>query len=145
MKPLLLEKFLPYRLSYLSNIISGKLAKLYAQDFQIAPQEWRVMAILNRFPDSSAASVCERTALDKVAVSRALKSLNEKNLINKHFCKDDRRRSILSLSDQGLSLYRQIEPLASAYEATIISILDEKEREQLDHLIGKLTQHALTT
>jgi len=143
MKPLLLEKFLPYRLSYLSNIISRRLEKLYAEDFKIAPQEWKVIAILHHFPRSSAAQVGERTAMDKVAVSRAIKSLEGRNLISKDFCADDRRRSILTLTPQGQEIYRQVEPLATAYEKDMTDILNAQEQQQLDHLIRKLTDHAL--
>ena len=37
--------------------------------------EWRVMAVLARFEGLSAREVAERTAMDKVAVSRALARL----------------------------------------------------------------------
>ena len=39
--------------------------------FALTIPEWRVIAILGRFPGLSAVEVAERTMLDKVAVSRA--------------------------------------------------------------------------
>ncbi|MET0550795.1 MAG: helix-turn-helix domain-containing protein, partial [Xanthomonas sp.] len=70
-----LERFLPYRISVLSNRISQEIARLYAGRFGLNVTEWRLLAVLGRFPDLSATELAERTAMDKVAVSRAVASL----------------------------------------------------------------------
>ncbi|WP_417320396.1 MarR family winged helix-turn-helix transcriptional regulator [Emcibacter sp.] len=140
--PLLLEKFLPYRLSYLSNIVSRRLAAIYGEKFGIAPPEWKVMAHLHRFPDISAADVAEKTALDKVAVSRAVNSLLDKGLIQRSYAQEDRRRSILNLTNKGGDIYRQIEPLVTEYETALLDALDDREKADLDRLISKLTIRA---
>ncbi len=41
-----LEQFLPYRLSVLSNRVSGNIAKLYGDRYGLAIPEWRVITIL---------------------------------------------------------------------------------------------------
>ena len=75
--PLELERFLPYRLSILSNRVSQAIAREYTERFNLSMTEWRVMAVLARFNGEgmSAREVAERTAMDKVAVSRALARL----------------------------------------------------------------------
>ncbi|MFC7047740.1 MarR family winged helix-turn-helix transcriptional regulator [Emcibacter nanhaiensis] len=140
--PLLLEKFLPYRLSYLSNIVGRRLATIYSEKFGIAPPEWKVLAHLNRFPDISAAEVADKTALDKVAVSRAVNSLLDKGLVERSYAREDRRRSILNLSDKGRETYNQIEPLVRDYESVLLNALDDEEKQDLDRLITKLTGRA---
>src|SRR3546814_10587439 len=70
-----LERFLPYRLSLLSNRISAAISRAYASRFALSITEWRVMAVLARFPGLSSKEVAERTAIDKVAISRALSNL----------------------------------------------------------------------
>ncbi|WP_138378854.1 MarR family winged helix-turn-helix transcriptional regulator [Luteithermobacter gelatinilyticus] len=144
-KHLLLEEFLPYRLSYLSNMIGRRLANIYAKQFKISPSEWKVMALLNRFPNISAAEVAERTALDKVAVSRAVNSLLDKGHVRRHYAEEDRRRSILSLTNEGQDIYNRIEPLVTDYERLLLKTLNAEEQAQLDTLIRKLTQHAEKT
>lgn len=138
---LILENFLPYRLSYLTNIISRKLAGLYSQRFGITTHEWKIMANLNHSPDISAAEVGERTVMDKVAVSRAVSGLCDKGLVDKIFSPQDRRRSVLSLTKKGKKIYGQIEPLVTGYEKSLLTILSRKELSQLDHLLTKLTGH----
>ena len=55
-----LEHFLPYRLSVLSNRISQDIARLYADRFQLNVTEWRLLAVLGRYPDLTATELVER-------------------------------------------------------------------------------------
>ena len=82
---LFLGDFLPYRLSVLSNKISRAIADGYEERFQLSLPEWRVMAILGGEPELSAGEVAERTAMDKVAVSRAVKKLLDNGRIERTF------------------------------------------------------------
>ena len=72
---LMLERFLPYRLSVLSNTVSKGIAALYADRFGITIPEWRALAVLGRFGPVTSAEICSRTAMDKVQVSRAIQRL----------------------------------------------------------------------
>lgn len=138
---LILESFLPYRLSFLTNIISRKLSRLYADQFGITAHEWKILATLNRYPNISAAKAGEKTAMDKVAVSRAVKELCNKGLLHKIFSDEDRRRSMLSLTEEGMNIYQQIEPLVTDYDHSLMQSLNNQELDQLDHLLNKLTTH----
>lgn len=133
-----LSEFLPYRLSVLSNRISRSIADEYEDQFHLSQSEWRVMAILGEEPNLSAGQVAERTAMDKVAVSRAVNRLLEHGRIERHFADDDRRRSVLALSKPGQETYREITPIALAYEARLLGHFSEDEKTQLDDLLRKL-------
>ena len=43
-----LDDFLPYRLSVLTNRVSGAIARHYSERFGLSVPEWRVMAVLGR-------------------------------------------------------------------------------------------------
>jgi len=133
-----LEHFLPYRLSVLSNRISQTIASAYAARFGIGVTEWRVIAVLGRYPGLSANEVAERTAMDKVAVSRAVSRLLERGLLQRDTHGDDRRRSVLELSEAGYGVYDEVVPLALAFERQLLSPLDAGERAMLDVLLSKL-------
>jgi len=141
---LVLEKFLPYRLSYLTNIISRKLARLYSEEFGITAHEWKILANLNRHPDISAAEVGEKTAMDKVAVSRAVSGLCYKGLVDRKISQQDRRRSVLNMTAEGKKIYGQIEPLVIDYEKALLNTLSPKELSLFDQLLDKLTRHVET-
>lgn len=136
--PLELERFLPYRLSILSNTISQAIADDYQRRFDLSVTEWRVMAVLARFDGLSAREVAERTAMDKVAVSRALARLVEAGRVDRAIHDGDKRRSVLNLSEAGWTIHDQIAPLARAREREVLARLDTQERLWLERILDKL-------
>ncbi|MCD9031719.1 MarR family winged helix-turn-helix transcriptional regulator [Luteimonas sp. Y-2-2-4F] len=136
--PLRLERFLPYRLSVLSNRVSSAIAQVYSDRFGLAITEWRVMAVLGRFPELSANEVAQRTAMDKVAVSRAVSRLLESGRLERETHGGDRRRSVLRLSPEGLRIYREVAPLALAFEQRLLAGMNEDERALLFGLLDRL-------
>ena len=142
---LILQKFLPYRLSVLSNRISQAIADRYVEKFSLTLPEWRMIAVLGEESDLSAAEVSQRTAMDKVAVSRAVKNLLASDRLERHFSNDDRRRSVLSLSDKGREVYQKVLPLALSYEAMLLSGLSAEEQDFLGNILDKLDDIQLHT
>ena len=124
-----LEDFFPYRLSVLSNTVSTTVARAYDKRFKVSIPEWRVIAILGRFPGLSAVEVAERTMLDKVAVSRAVTKLIKKGRIDREFADADKRRSILNLSEEGKKLHDEIAELALAFERDLLEGRSDLGRE----------------
>lgn len=138
-QPLLkLEEFLPYRLSVLSNQVSQGIAQTYADRFGLTVTEWRVIAILGRFPATPARTVAERSAMDKVAVSRAVRRLLEAGLIRRESDHSDRRAKPLRLTGDGAAVYAAIVPAALAYEQRLLAALLPEEQVALDALLAKL-------
>ena len=139
-----LDRFLPYRLSVLSKLVSSAIAGSYSARFGINIPEWRVMAVLAMQPDLSAAQVAERTAMDKVAVSRAVSSLLEKGRIERSVSPGDRRRSMLKLSSEGARIYAEVVPLALRHERSLLDVLDVADREALERILDTLLGRART-
>lgn len=137
-----LDHFLPYRLSVLSNTVSSALAGAYARRFGLTIPQWRVVAVLARSPGLSAAGVAERTAMDKVAVSRAVTGLKRSGRVRRVLAAHDRRRSVLTLTTRGLAVYRQIVPLALAYERRLLGELSPAEQAQFELLLGRLQKRS---
>jgi len=140
--PLKLEQFLPYRLSILSNKVSQSIAREYEQRFDLSVTEWRVMAVLARFDALSAREVAERTAMDKVAVSRALARLVDAGRVSRRTHDGDKRRSVLRLSARGWKIHDAVAPLALQHERELLGQLSLAEREVLSRILDKLTAGA---
>ncbi len=139
---LILEDFLPYRLSILSNTVSSTIASAYNKRFGLSIPEWRVIAILGRFPGISAVEVAERTLMDKVAVSRAVTKLIKTGRIDRQFADADRRRSILHLSEEGRNVHDEIAPLALKFEEDLLHGLSEEEIQTLNVVMERLLAKA---
>jgi DNA-binding MarR family transcriptional regulator len=134
-----LERFLPYRLSVLSNRISQEIAGLYADRFALNVTEWRLLAVLGRYPDLSATELAERTAMDKVAVSRAVASLVADGRLTRKVDGSDRRRARLRLSAKGYRIYDEVAPLALQYEQGLLAGLSGEDRTILEALLSRLS------
>lgn len=141
-RELILEDFLPYRLSILSNTVSATIAGAYSKRFGLSIPEWRIMAVLGRHPGLSAVEVAERTLMDKVAVSRAVAKLIKSGRITRRFADQDRRRSILHLSAAGEAVYAEVAPLALKFEEDLLHGLSEAEVHTLDVLLERLLARA---
>lgn len=142
MTELILEDFLPYRLSILSNTVSSTIARIYDKRFDLSIPEWRVIAILGRFPGISAVEVAERTLMDKVAVSRAVSKLIKYGRIDRQFADADRRRSILNLSEEGQRVHDEIAPLALKFEQDLLHGFGDEEVRTLNVLMERLLARA---
>ena len=142
-KRLRLDEFVPYRLSVLTNTVSAAIAGAYAERFGLSIPEWRVLAVLAMEPGLSAASVAERTAMDKVAVSRAVSGLLRTRRLVRAFADADRRRSVLRLSAEGEEVYWRVVPFARRYEQRLLADLSRDQRAQLKALLDHLHARAL--
>jgi len=135
-----LERFLPYRLSVLSNRLSSAISRAYIDRHAIGVTEWRVMAVLGRYPERSASEVARRTAMDKVAVSRAVARLQQAGLLEREVHDGDRRRSVLRLSPAGREVHDEVAPQALAFEQRLLEGMDARERELLFRLLDRLDE-----
>jgi len=139
---LVLDDFLPYRLSVLSNRVSRAIAKRYSLAFDLTIPEWRIIAVLGQRAGLTATEIAEATEMDKVAVSRAVAKLVAKKRVAARDDRQDARRQLLSLTAQGQSLHARIAPMALAAEAQLLAALSAEERAQLDRLLTRLSQVA---
>jgi DNA-binding MarR family transcriptional regulator len=139
-EPLELERFLPYRLSILSNRISQAIARDYQERFDLSMTEWRVIAVLARYDDEglSAREVAARTEMDKVAVSRALARLVAARRVLRRAHEGDKRRSVLLLSAKGWKIHDAIAPLARGHERALLAQLEPEERRVLRKVLDTL-------
>ena len=137
-----LAHFVPYRLSILSNRVSSAIARTYSDRFDLTIPEWRVMAILGGAAGLSAGDVAQRTAMDKVQVSRAIARLVENKRVQRVVDAADGRVARLSLTAKGRAIYDEVAPLALELEAKFLDVLSPAERASLDRIMTKLNAQA---
>jgi DNA-binding MarR family transcriptional regulator len=133
-----LSEFLPYQLSITSNAVSGRIALEYRQRFGLSVPEWRVMAVLG---DSGALTQRELTMLtlmDKVAVNRACKVLEERGLARRQPNAQDGRSHLLDLTAQGVRMRDEIMPLALEMERRLFSNFTTEEVAQFRSLLERV-------
>ena len=126
-KRLILDRFIPYRLSVTSNIVSDAIASAYDALFGLTIPEWRLIAVVAEQDGITQQGVCTTTGMDKVTVSRAAIALVDRGLIARVRNSADRRSRLLALTPDGEALYAGIAPKALDFESRIFATFPRKD------------------
>lgn len=133
-----LSQFLPYQLSVASNAVSGRIALEYRTRFGLSIPEWRVMAVLGDAGSLTQRDLTQRTLMDKVAVNRACKLLEERELAERTPNEQDGRSHLLELSAAGKAMHDEIMPLAKHMEQQLFDGFSKEEIEQFSAMLARL-------
>jgi DNA-binding MarR family transcriptional regulator len=136
-----LSSFLPYQLSTASNAVSGRIALEYRTRFGLSVPEWRVMAVLGDSGPLTQRDLTRRTLMDKVAVNRACRVLEERELAVREPNEHDGRSHMLALTEVGQAMHSQIMPLATEMERRIFEGFSDAEVTTFRMILEKV-RHA---
>jgi len=100
------------------------------------------MAVLGEYPGVSADEVSFKTQIEKSILSRAINKLLSRHLVSREFNPSDKRRSMLTLTETGLSVYEEIVPVAYEMEQELLACFNEEDKEQFSALVDRLYDHA---
>lgn len=137
-----LEKFLPYRLSVTSNLVSQAIANAYVALFNLTVWEWRVIAVIAESSGITQQEIGLLTRMDKVTVSRAAIALATRGLVERTPNPRDGRSHILTLSPAGAELYGHVAPKALELEARIFGQLDPADLSRLSDILARVAEAA---
>jgi DNA-binding MarR family transcriptional regulator len=133
-----LNEFLPYQLSITSNAVSGRIALEYRTRFGLSVPEWRVMAVLGDSGALTQRELTRLTLMDKVAVNRACKVLEERGLAWRRPNAQDGRSHLLELTAEGVRMHDEIMPLALEMERRLFSTFEPDEIDQFRSLLQRV-------
>lgn len=139
-----LDAFIPYRLSYTSNLVSDVVARAYDAQFGLRIPEWRMIAVTAENDGITQQAISERTRMDKVTVSRAAIALAERGLLARAPNPADRRSHLLVLTDAGQALYAQVAPRALALEREMFAQFDADELARFVAMLRRIDDVAQT-
>lgn len=139
-----LSDFVPYRMAITSNAVSGLIAGEYRSEFGLKIPEWRIMAVLGDAGPLTQRDLVRSTLMDKVAVNRACKVLEDRNLVQRSPNEADGRSHHLELTEAGRAMYTEIWPQAVSTYERIFAALSPRETEKLRTLLDKLLKAVRT-
>ena len=135
-----LADFLPYRLSTTSNAVSGRISQEYRTRFGLSVPEWRVMAVLGDAGAMTQRELTQHTVMDKVAVNRACKVLEERGLAARQPNAQDGRSHLLELTAAGREMHGQIMPLAQEMERRLFANFTDEEVDTFRALLKRVRE-----
>lgn len=122
-----LQSFFPYLVRVFYADVTAALSDIYTQDHGLTPSEWRTMAILSENGGIPATEIVERSSMDKVSVSRAVKKMHERGLLDKTLNREDARSVLLDLSPKGRAVYEDIVPKVLEAERSMLKGISDKD------------------
>ncbi|MCZ6763683.1 MAG: MarR family transcriptional regulator [Alphaproteobacteria bacterium] len=128
----------------LCHMLSNRIGKAFAGELGengITVAEWRVILTLALHETASGQEITNRWAMDKMAVNRAIASLEKSGAIEKKRNAHDKRTRDIRLTRAGRSLYDAVLPMANKRYRKLMAGLDQSEHEALHGALIKMIAH----
>jgi len=129
---------MPYRLSYVANLVSQAIAQQYSALFNLTIPEWRVVAHVAEQSGITQQEIGLRTRMDKVTVSRATIALAARGFVSRSKYAADRRSLHLGLTPAGRRLYAAIAPKALELERAVFGQFSAAELATLRRFLQRI-------
>lgn len=127
---------LTFQLIVLMNLITKPFNAVHGARHGIALSEWRCIMWLAACPDASGQDTADGIGMDRMSVSRNLRSLERKGLAKRSEDQKDRKRWNWRLSSKGWSVYHQILPAAMKRDQLIESNLSPASRDAVAEFLA---------
>ncbi|MBC1969915.1 MarR family transcriptional regulator [Listeria marthii] len=88
-------------------------------------------------------SMAKRFMVDKASVTRHIKRLEELGMIRREIDTKDRRIQRIFVTETGFKMRDLIEEVTEEWSALLTAGFSEKEKDDLMHLIGRLSDNAI--
>lgn len=128
-----LDGYLPYLLQKADHHLSRRLhARLQSVGVQVS--EWRVLAVLADHGSLSVQEVADVALLPQPTASHTCRRLEDSDLISRVESDEDRRRRILTLTDDGRELVAGLIEDARAAEASQYELISDDPADLVQRL-----------
>ena len=126
----------------LIHVLSLQIGRAFhariAKEFDVTIAEWRVLLSLNQRTGATANEIADEWAMEKMAVSRAVRRLERMNRITRRVNPQDRRSFALAMTGHGRQVLERILPAANARYREITSAATHEELTVFSRVLTKL-------
>ncbi len=128
-----------YSLLKLSNLIGRPFFTHFADRYDLAMNDVRVLMRLAHVGQAASHELCESTGLHPMNVSRSVARLRRQGRITDRADPDNRRRKLLTPTEEGWALYHTLAPHVKVLSEYVLATLSQREVEFLSSLMAVLT------
>ncbi|MEQ8433640.1 MAG: MarR family transcriptional regulator [Oceanicaulis sp.] len=113
-----------FRMVRIVNMLTRTFPARSDEEMEITLLEWRVLAVVACHPRTTMTEIAHYTGYNRMNVSRALRSLEARGLLERIPDPGDRRRIVSQPTDEGLDFYARISGRAREMDALMLSSCD---------------------
>ena len=122
------------------NQIAQGLFQEEAGQVGLTSVQYAALAMVREVPGIDQVRLSSLIAFDKTTIVKVLDRLVDKGLVTRTRSPEDRRSNLLHVTDNGLKLLKQIEPLLDRSDKRIVAPLNADEQYQFMALLTRLVQ-----
>jgi DNA-binding MarR family transcriptional regulator len=130
-EPKSVADLLTFRLLRLSNTLGLYSNRRYRRQFGVRLPEWRVMSIIAFRDVMTARDISRALATDKAWIGLSVDSLARRGYVKRTSDKQDKRRTLLSLTEQGRKVHDAILANARRRQKRLLAALPEGTADTL--------------
>lgn len=137
--PIAIEKKTLLNIMHSQIVIAEKFNELL-KPFDLSPEQFNVLRIL-RGQKGKSTNMCdiqERMIAKTSNTTRLVDKLLLKNLVTREICPNNRRKMEVAITQKGLDILLELDPLVIHHEKTFAKNLTNPELETLNELLEKL-------
>lgn len=139
---LTVDAFITTLMSQVGNALRRTLTVPYAGQFGLTVSEWRVLSLVAHAERIAFNELVTQSSSDKALVSRTLKLLEGRNLVQLQTEGAGRgKKMCCAILPAGAELHRQAIPIARARQAAAIRVLPPDEREAMYRALLRLREY----
>ena len=128
----------------------GALDKALEADLELSKLEISsaqfivIAALMNTEGATSASDLCKGISYDAGAMTRMLDRLQDKHLISRARCTNDRRLTYLELTDEGRAAYPRMREISMSVANRFLRGFSKVEARQLEGFLSRMLENAQT-
>ena len=136
--PLSLAKKVLLNLSFAKSVIGDKFLEVL-KPYDLSSEQYNVLRILRGQKGKTANMACiqERMIARTSNTTRLVDKLLAKELVNRKVCPENRRKMEITITEKGLKILEELDPVVIEHEDYFASKLTQEELENLNYLLEK--------
>ncbi|MFJ4371086.1 MarR family winged helix-turn-helix transcriptional regulator [Pseudomonas japonica] len=121
-----------------ASLVKDRILDSHLEDFGVTAAQFKVLIIVAQYAVDTPAELCRYLGVDSGSMTRMLDRLEQKDLIARSRCPDDRRQVRVGLTDEGRTLAARLPHIGAAAMNELLDVLDPEELATLTAILTKV-------
>lgn len=125
-------------LTFTRNVVADHFLEI-VKPYDISAEQYNVLRILRGQKGKPVNMACiqERMLAKTSNTTRLVDKLLAKELVNRKVCPDNRRKMEITITEKGLKILDELDPILVEHEENFAAKLTKEELEQFNYLLEK--------
>ena len=133
-----MSSLLTFRIARLQRKLSAQNAYFLDTMANITLVEWRVLWCIGSLQLNTMTDIADTIDIDKGQLSRRIKTMVTKGLLEVRDVEEDHRKQILNVTDEGSRIVERLAPLTKNRHAMLTEHIDPADLEVFNQVLDKL-------